>query len=75
MNRLIVQNSMFEARKNRHRDMHLRQTLFEPIYVVAACLMWGAILPITGLFCAGVDVYDKVTAPGRAPTWSRTASD
>ncbi len=63
MKRLILQNPMFRSRQSGLGNIHLRQVLFEPLYVVAACLAWLAILPITGVFCAGVDVYDKVKSP------------
>ncbi|MBA3652054.1 MAG: hypothetical protein H0W66_11400 [Chthoniobacterales bacterium] len=36
--------------------------MLEPLPVVAACLFWLAALHITGLFCATVPLYDKVTS-------------
>jgi hypothetical protein len=36
--------------------------LFEPLLVVGACVFWLAVLPITGLFCASVAIYDKVAS-------------
>ena len=63
MKRSSLQNPMFLVRQSRLGNSHLRQALLEAVYVIAACLMWGAILPSAGLFRAGVDVYDKVTSP------------
>jgi len=41
---------------------NLKSALLEPIFVIGACLFWLAVLPITGVFCAGVTVYDKITS-------------
>ena len=63
MKRSILQNPMFPPSQIRPENMHLRRALFEPLYVVAVCLMWMAVLPSASLFCAGVDLYDEVTSP------------
>jgi hypothetical protein len=63
MKRSILQNPMFRTAPGSAGNTRLRQTLFEPFYVVAACLMWVAVLPSASLFCAGVEVYDQVTSP------------
>jgi hypothetical protein len=39
-----------------------KSVLLEPLLVVGACLFWLAALPITGLFCASVAIYDKVAS-------------
>ncbi|MEO7168454.1 MAG: hypothetical protein ABI787_04075 [Spartobacteria bacterium] len=44
----------------------LKAIIVEPFLVVATCVFWIAVLPVTGIFCAGVAVYDKV-ASLRAP--------
>lgn len=41
---------------------NLRSILLEPLFMLAAGLFWLAVLPITGVFCAGVAVYDKMAA-------------
>lgn len=41
---------------------NLKSVLLEPVLVIGACLFWLAVLPITGVFCAGVAVYDKITS-------------
>jgi hypothetical protein len=38
----------------------VRAALLEPLLVVASCLLWIAVLPFGGLFCAGVAVYDGI---------------
>lgn len=37
-----------------------KSLLLEPFMVVCTCLFWLAVLPVTGIFCAGVALYDKV---------------
>ncbi len=44
----------------------LKAIIVEPFLVVATCAFWIAVLPVTGIFCVGVAVYDKV-ASMRAP--------
>jgi hypothetical protein len=41
---------------------NLQSVLLEPLFVIGACLFWLAVLPFTGVFCAGVAVYDKITS-------------
>ncbi|MEO5717036.1 MAG: hypothetical protein ABIR29_00510 [Chthoniobacterales bacterium] len=43
-------------------DTNWTAVLLEPVLVVGACLFWLAVLPVTGLFCAGVALYDKVAS-------------
>jgi hypothetical protein len=38
----------------------LKSVLLEPLFMIGACLFWLAVLPLTGVFCAGVAVYDKI---------------
>ena len=40
----------------------LKSFLLEPLFMIGACLFWLAVLPLTGLFCTGVAVYDKITS-------------
>lgn len=40
----------------------LKTVLLEPLIVVAACIFWVMVLPVTGLFCASVAVYDKLAS-------------
>ncbi len=40
----------------------LKSFLLEPVLVVGAGLFWLTVLPITGLFCAGVALYDKIAS-------------
>ena len=44
-----------------------RSFLLEPLLIAGACLFWIAILPVTGLFCAGVAVYDKLASLKASP--------
>jgi hypothetical protein len=37
-------------------------TVLEPVFVAASCLFWVVVLPISGLFCAGVASYDYFAA-------------
>lgn len=39
-----------------------KSLLLEPLLVVGTCLFWAAVLPVTGLFCASVAIYDKVAS-------------
>lgn len=41
---------------------NLKSVLLEPVLVIGACLFWLGVLPITGVFCAGVAVYDKISS-------------
>ncbi|MGH8095012.1 MAG: hypothetical protein ACREIF_16325 [Chthoniobacterales bacterium] len=41
---------------------HLVATLLEPLFLVATCLFWAVVLPMTGLFCTGVATYDYIAA-------------
>ena len=43
-------------------DANWKSAALEPLLVVGACLFWLAVLPVTGLFCAGVALYDKVAS-------------
>lgn len=43
-------------------DTNWKSAVFEPLLVVGACLFWLAVLPVTGVFCAGVALYDKVAS-------------
>jgi len=63
MKRSGLRNPTSPPRHSRLENIPLRQLLVEALYVVAACLLWSAILPSASLFCAGVDVYDQVTSP------------
>ena len=36
--------------------------LLEPFFLIATCLFWLVFLPLTGLFCAGVAIYDRLAA-------------
>gem|GEM_PF-3822079 len=63
MKRSGLRNPTLPVGRNRLGNIPLRRVLFESLYVVAACLLWSAILPSASLFCAGVDVYDQVTSP------------
>jgi hypothetical protein len=38
----------------------LKALLLEPLFMIGACLFWLAVLPLTGAFCAGVAIYDKI---------------
>lgn len=40
----------------------LTSILLEPVFVIGACLFWLAVLPITGVFCASVAIYDRITS-------------
>lgn len=40
----------------------LKTILLEPLLVVATCLFWVMVLPVTGLFCASVAIYDKLAS-------------
>ena len=40
----------------------LKAILLEPLLLVATCLFWLIVLPISGAFCATVAVYDKIMA-------------
>jgi hypothetical protein len=40
----------------------LKSLLLEPLFMIGACLFWLAVLPLTGIFCGAVAVYDKITA-------------
>lgn len=42
-----------------------KSVLLEPP-LIAACLFWFAILPLTGLFCASVALSDKVASLKKA---------
>lgn len=44
----------------------LHSIFVEPVLVVATCLFWLIVLPISGLFCLGVALFDKMVA-FRAP--------
>ncbi|MEO7725483.1 MAG: hypothetical protein ABIU29_12495 [Chthoniobacterales bacterium] len=44
----------------------LKSLLLEPLMVVGTALFWLAVLPLTGLFCAGVAIYDKAVALKKA---------
>ncbi len=43
-------------------DANWKSTVFEPLLVAGACLFWLAVLPLTGVFCAGVALYDKLAS-------------
>ncbi len=43
-------------------ETNWHSSLFEPVLVVGACLFWLVALPVTGLFCATVALYDKVAS-------------
>lgn len=38
----------------------LHSIFIEPVLVVASCLFWLVALPISGLFCLGVALFDKL---------------
>ena len=40
----------------------MKTVLLEPLLVLGTCLFWLAVLPVTGLFCASVALYDKVAS-------------
>ncbi len=40
----------------------LKAVLLEPLLIVGAGAFWLAVLPVTGVFCASVALYDKVVA-------------
>jgi hypothetical protein len=40
----------------------LHSIFVEPLLVVGTCLFWIIVLPISGLFCLGVTLFDRVTA-------------
>ncbi|HEX4665056.1 MAG TPA: hypothetical protein VH207_00545 [Chthoniobacterales bacterium] len=40
----------------------LHSIFVEPVLLVATCLFWIIVLPISGLFCLGVAFFDRVTA-------------
>src|SRR5712691_9616679 len=42
--------------------VNLKSVLLEPLFMIGACLFWLAVLPITGVFCAGVAVYDRIAS-------------
>lgn len=60
-------------------DVNWKSSALEPLLVVGACLFWLALLPVTGLFCAGVALYDKVaslkTGPLRLPDLRYSAAN
>jgi hypothetical protein len=37
--------------------------LLEPLFIIAACLFWLIVLPLGGLFCAAVSLYDWLARP------------
>lgn len=39
-----------------------KSLLLEPLMIVGTGLFWLAVLPVTGVFCAGVAIYDKVAS-------------
>ncbi len=43
-------------------DTNWKSLALEPLLVVGACLFWLAVLPVTGLFCAGVALYDALAS-------------
>lgn len=43
-------------------ETNWHSSLLEPVLVMGACLFWLAVLPVTGLFCATVALYDKVAS-------------
>lgn len=47
---------------NEPTEANWKSVLLEPAFVVGACLFWLAVLPVTGVFCAGVALYDKFAA-------------
>ena len=62
MKRLIFQNPMFTEAQSHFGTAHLKEILLESLFVLAACLLWVAILPIYGVFCVGIGAYDKVAS-------------
>ena len=38
----------------------LIDAVLELLYVVATCLFWAVVLPVSGLFCIGVAIWDHV---------------
>ncbi len=59
-------------------DARRKFNLIEPLLAVGSCLFWLAVLPLTGLFCVGVIVYDNVaslkTGPLRLPDLRSSAA-
>ena len=62
MKRSTFQNPMCPATDSPFGTIQLKRILLEPLLVVGACLLWVAILPITGVLCAGIGTYEKVAA-------------
>lgn len=60
-------------------DANWKSLVLEPLLVVGTCLFWLAVLPVTGLFCVGVALYDKVaslkTGPLRLPDLRYSAAN
>jgi hypothetical protein len=46
--------------------------LLEPVLVIGACLFWLIVLPIGGLFCAAVFLYDRLADPHHRPVHAAT---
>ncbi|HEY2711576.1 MAG TPA: hypothetical protein VGI60_03610 [Chthoniobacterales bacterium] len=41
--------------------------LLEPLFLIAACLFWLIVLPLGGLFCAAVSLYDRLAGEHPRP--------
>ncbi len=39
-----------------------KSLLLEPLMIAGTCFFWLTVLPVTGLFCASVAIYDKVAS-------------
>jgi hypothetical protein len=50
----------------------IRTCLLEAVLVIGACLFWLIVLPIGGLFCAAVSLYDRLADPHHRPVHTAT---
>ena len=62
MNPLTFLRPIFPETQRLSGCAQLEQMLLEPLFVMEVCLFWAVILPITGVFCAGLGAYDKVAS-------------
>src|SRR5450432_4286071 len=49
--------------ENSMESSSFKTALLEPFLILVVGLFWAAALPITGIFCASVAIYDRICAP------------